>query len=303
MRVTVRILPGLPSLLIFPTRSNTVHRPPVLQAVCSFPFVLAMGGLLLPTQQHSLHGIRRCLSGRRQRKGSTTGRSSRSSSFCPSQWSRRHDVSPWMPNPTASTSAPSSMMQAPPLQYIVSSRRWSRASVGLASRSTWTRPRSFLHRFTVLRAEVLLERVRTSLKLLRAAPELSAMIEAQTVSRRPDLPPSLFQCLPGPRAGAWLTATPASIDTHIPSPLFWVALQRRLRMLVWDRDSAYGMCGEVLGDHSLSCCGGDDRVFRHNAVRNIVCSAVAEFTSVSPELEKPRAPAPTAPPRSGWHRL
>ena len=50
------------------------------------------------------------------------------------------------------------------------------------------------------------------------------------------------------------------------------------------------MCGEVLdrwGDHALSCCCGGDRVLRHNAVRNVVYSAVAEFTSVSPELEKP----------------
>ena len=40
------------------------------------------------------------------------------------------------------------------------------------------------------------------------------------------------------------------------------------------------MCGEVLdrwGDHALSCCCGGDRVLRHNAFRNVVCSAVAEF--------------------------
>ena len=45
--------------------------------------------------------------------------------------------------------------------------------------------------------------------------------------------------------------------------------------------------------------GGGDRVLRHNAVRNIVCSAVSEFTSVSPELEKPGLLLPPQPPDPG----
>ena len=55
------------------------------------------------------------------------------------------------------------------------------------------------------------------------------------------------------------------------------------------------------GDHALCCGGGGDRVLRHNAVRNIVCSAVAEFTSVSPELEKTRPAASSWAPRPRWH--
>ena len=43
---------------------------------------------------------------------------------------------------------------------------------------------------------------------------------------------------------------------------------------------------DTWGDHALSCCCGGDRVLRHYAIRNVVCFAVAEFTSVSPELEK-----------------
>ena len=80
------------------------------------------------------------------------------------------------------------------------------------------------------------------------------------------------------------------MDSHVSSPLFRVALQRRLRMPLWDRDTACNMCGEVLdrwGDHALACCCGE---FRHNAIRDVVCSAVAEFTTVSPELEKPGLP-------------
>ena len=134
------------------------------------------------------------------------------------------------------------------------------------------------------------------------------MIEAQTVSGifgDPTLPRHrrlhLEACrVPGARA--WLTANPSCVDSHVPSPLFRVALQRRLRMALWDHDSAYSMCGEVLdrwGDHALSCCGGGDRVLRHNAIRDVVCSAVAEFTSVSPELEKPGLVLPPRPPDPG----
>ena len=49
------------------------------------------------------------------------------------------------------------------------------------------------------------------------------------------------------------------------------------------------------GDHSLLCCGGGDRVLRHNAIR----SAVAEFTSASPELEKPGLLLSSRPPDPG----
>ena len=62
--------------------------------------------------------------------------------------------------------------------------------------------------------------------------------------------------------------SPLPLPRHPRSPFFGVALRRRLRMPVWDLDSASGMCGEVmdrLGDHALSCCGG---ILRHNATRN-----------------------------------
>ena len=46
---------------------------------------------------------------------------------------------------------------------------------------------------------------------------------------------------PFPGLWAWLTAHPSSADTHVPSSLFRTALQRRLRMLLWDHDSACSM--------------------------------------------------------------
>ena len=94
---------------------------------------------------------------------------------------------------------------------------------------------------------------------------LSGMVEAQSVSaifgdstlprhRRLHL-----EACRVPGAGAWLTANPSCIDSHVSSPLFRVALQHRLRMPLWDRDTACSMYGEVLdrwGDHALACCCG-----------------------------------------------
>ena len=62
------------------------------------------------------------------------------------------------------------------------------------------------------------------------------------------------------------------------------------------------MCGKVLdrwGDHALCCCGGGDRVLRHNAIRNVVCSAVAEFTTVSLNWKNPDFLIPPRPPVPG----
>ena len=90
-------------------------------------------------------------------------------------------------------------------------------------------------------------------------------------------------------AGSGLPPVPLPL-IPMSIPIFRTALQRRLRMPLWDHDSACSMCGEVLDrwqDHALSCSCGGDKVRRHNAIREVVCAAVSEFTSVSPEVEKP----------------
>ena len=139
---------------------------------------------------------------------------------------------------------------------------------------------------------------------------LSGMVEARSVSGifgDPTLPRHRrlhLEACRVPGAGAWLTANPSCVDSHVSSSLFRVVLQRRLRMPLWDRDTACSMCGKVLhrwGDHALACCCGGDRVLRHNAIRDVVCSAVAEFITVSPELEKPGLLLPPRPPDPGGH--
>ena len=127
---------------------------------------------------------------------------------------------------------------------------------------------------------------------------LSSKIEAQSVSRIFGDPAlsrhrrlHLEACrVPG--AGAWLTAIPSSADSHVPST-------------GWPCSAASAcLCGITIPPAACVskfwtvCCGGD-RVLRHNAVRNVVCSAIAEFTSVSLELEKPGLLLSLRPPDPG----
>jgi hypothetical protein len=91
-----------------------------------------------------------------------------------------------------------------------------------------------------------------------------------------------------PGAGAWLTAPPVEDGREIDSPLFKIALKRRLRMPVFDHDAHCPFCGQVLdtwGDHALTCQCGGDRTVRHNAVRN-VCFEEAAGGGTKPEREK-----------------
>ena len=61
---------------------------------------------------------------------------------------------------------------------------------------------------------------------------LSGMHEARSVS---------VSC-----SGCWRVAHRQPVNSHVLSPLFRVALQRSLRMPLWDQDSACSMCGEDL---------------------------------------------------------
>ena len=78
-----------------------------------------------------------------------------------------------------------------------------------------------------------------------------------------------LRALPGARV--WLTAPRYPAGRAIDAPLVRAALQRRLRMHVFDEEAVCPCCGDVLdmwGDHCLSCCCAGDRVVRHNSVRN-----------------------------------
>ena len=91
-----------------------------------------------------------------------------------------------------------------------------------------------------------------------------------------------------PGAGVWLTAPPATDGRAIDAPLFRVALQRRLRVPIFNGDGACPCCGDPLdrfGDHALTCSCHGDRTVRHNSLRDLVFEE-ANDAGMRPEREK-----------------
>ena len=91
-----------------------------------------------------------------------------------------------------------------------------------------------------------------------------------------------------PTAGVWLTNPPTEDGRGIDSPLFSIALKRRLRIPVVESDVFCPCCGDCLdsfGDHALVCSCKGDRVVRHNAIRNVFYEEAGQ-ASLRPEREK-----------------
>ena len=81
-------------------------------------------------------------------------------------------------------------------------------------------------------------------------------------------------------AGAWLTALPAEGDLRLDPASYRITLARRLRLPIQPQDGVCPRCGghmDKFGDHALTCACSGDRMRRHNALRNIVHSAAAEW--------------------------
>ena len=106
-------------------------------------------------------------------------------------------------------------------------------------------------------------------------------------------------CLPG--AAAWLTTCPAKDGRSIDGPLFVVALRRRLRIHIFDSETACPCCGDILdvwGDHCLTCSCAGNRVVRHNSVRDVVYE-----DSRDAGLQAEREKAGLLPPRASEEGL
>ena len=92
-------------------------------------------------------------------------------------------------------------------------------------------------------------------------------------------------------------------DTHVPAPLFRVALQRRLRMPIWDCDTACGLCGEVLTGSfvTMSSATPSARLSPSSppsppSLRSLVsCSLPGPLTPVVPALTPTFHPNTTPP--------
>ena len=84
-------------------------------------------------------------------------------------------------------------------------------------------------------------------------------------------------CLP--QAGAWLTCTPLpALGLHLRGAEFVLSCKFRLGLPVYDQLGPCPNCGkesDVLGDHSLVCGTGGERIVRHNAVRDAIFETAA----------------------------
>ena len=75
-----------------------------------------------------------------------------------------------------------------------------------------------------------------------------------------------------PKAGAWLNCSPLpALGLHLRGAEFVVACKFRLGLAVYDQPGPCPNCGknsDVLGDHSMVCGTGGERILRHNAIRD-----------------------------------
>ena len=113
-----------------------------------------------------------------------------------------------------------------------------------------------------------------------------------------------------PKAGAWLNCSPLpALGLHLRGAEFVVACKFRLGLPVYDQPGPCPSCGkdsDILGDHSMVCGTGGERIVRHNAVRDGLHDTAAA-AGLAP-LKEGRALLPgnnrgadgCVPPSLGW---
>ena len=93
-----------------------------------------------------------------------------------------------------------------------------------------------------------------------------------------------------PHAGDWLGVLPSSnLGLHFLDCEFRLCLQYWLGVPLAGDFSSCPICSrpaDPLGDHALACGGNNDRVLRHNSLRDVIFSAV-QSAALSPRREVP----------------
>ena len=91
-------------------------------------------------------------------------------------------------------------------------------------------------------------------------------------------------------AGDWLNVIPSSaLGLHIHDREFRMCLQYWLGLPMFADESPCPVChlpADRFGDHQVGCGGNSDRIYRHNAVRDVLFSA-AQSAALSPRQEAP----------------
>ena len=91
-------------------------------------------------------------------------------------------------------------------------------------------------------------------------------------------------------AGGWLSVIPSSnLGLHFLDSEFRLCLRYWLGFPLSSGSVACPVCSrpfDPFGDHSLACGGNNDRILRHNAIRDIISTA-AQSAALSPRREVP----------------
>ena len=82
-----------------------------------------------------------------------------------------------------------------------------------------------------------------------------------------------------PHAGNWLSVVPSpALGLHLRSPEFIPVLKYRLGIQVYSNDAECPVCSspsDRMGDHALGCCKSNDRISRHNILRDVIFETAA----------------------------
>ena len=93
-----------------------------------------------------------------------------------------------------------------------------------------------------------------------------------------------------PHAGDWLQVIPSSaLGLHLVDREFRASLQYWLGLRIYEEEYSCPVCkksADAFGDHQVGCGGNGDRIFRHNAIRDVVFSA-AQSAALCPRKEMP----------------
>jgi len=94
-----------------------------------------------------------------------------------------------------------------------------------------------------------------------------------------------------PLTGAWLNAPPnADLGFKLSSRQFSVGLCRRLGLPIYSQIGPCPCCGkeenDAYGHHAVLCQKGPDHIWRHNVIRDTLCS-IRQNAALSPRLEEP----------------
>ena len=126
---------------------------------------------------------------------------------------------------------------------------------------------------------------------------LSRMIDEATYSYLLDSAPdsrswALALSTAIPHAGDWLNVVPsAALGLHLHDREFCLCLDYWLGLRITGRNPRCSVCAkegivDSFGDHYVGCSGNEDRIHRHDSLRDVLFSA-AQTAALAPRKEIP----------------